>query len=1009
MAERTCSRRLTFSFLRGLLGICPLHLRFYRVTRRGVCCLHKGVTNLLADFQQKQPVGSDDMCSWWTSLNFDVSVYEIFTPLLAGATLTIVPEQVRPDGPALMEWLCLQGVTSAYIPPFMVADLDAWVRGNRGRSRLRRLLVGVEPIPERMLLAIQGAIPGLRIINGYGPTEATVCTTLYSVDAQNRIHENAPIGKPVRNTVLRVLDDRGRPVARGTSGELHIGGAGLARGYLNRNDLTNARFIPDPFSNRPGDRLYKTGDTVRLLEDGNLEFVGRTDFQVKIRGFRVELGEIETQLRKLEGIREAAVMLREDEPGRRHLVAYLVIREGSTVSVDSLRKHLKQYIPDYMIPAAFVHIDRIPSTPNGKTDRDALPRPSRSNVIRGSEDEACEPRTQVETTLVNLFQDVLRLPYIGINDNFFERGGHSLMAVQLASRIRDEFQVDLSVATVFSAPTVEALAKEVEALSSPSTFHSFQPVVQQEGVSEQSISFSQMRLWYLDQLEPGTPAYNICLAYKISGLLDVDALSMSISRIVQRHQTLRTFFEVGPSGPVPVLRSDGEFKPAFTDLTYLPEQERELAALRICNEEARTGFDLHGGPLFRCCIIRLDAENHVLMMTVHHIVSDGWSMGIIVRELMELYSEITSGATISLPSQPFQYSDFARDQISWMNTEASLSQTRFWQEIFSDIPEPLDLITDRPRPPIQSYRGATVSLMLDETVSGFVNNMAAKKSATRFMVLLAAFKALLNRHTRQGDICVGTFSANRNRREIENIVGFFVNTLPIRTDLSDDPPFGDLVERVRRNAIDAFTNEDLPFERLLQAVNPERNLSRTPLFQVMFVLQNMPLPALNLGGLRCESIELETWRSDFDLTAWVFEAGHRFRIVLDYSTDLFDRDTMSRLLDNFRNLLADACQRPDTRISQLDLLTESESLVMLNEWSGSGNGGILTERLITDLFEDRVRQAPDHSALLALDANGGVLGQYSYSETGRGGKPDSAYPVQEGDRTGSHRCPADGT
>ncbi len=947
---------------------------------KGVCCLHKGVTNLLADFQQRQPLGRDDVCSWWTSLNFDVSVYEIFSPLLAGATLTIVPEHVRPDGPALMEWLYLQGVTSAYIPPFMVADLEAWVGRNQGKSRLRRLLVGVEPIIERILLAIQRGVPGLQIINGYGPTETTVCATLYSVDAQNGIHENAPIGKPVRNMVLRIFDDQGKPVPKGIPGELHIGGAGLARGYLNREDITAARFIRDPFSKRPEDRLYKTGDKVRLLEDGNLEFVGRTDFQVKIRGFRVELGEIETQLRKLEEIREAVVLLREDEPGYRRLVAYVVIREEGKVSAESIRSHLKQCLPHYMVPDAIVNLDRIPSTPNGKTDREALPRPSCSNLIHAGEEKPSAPRTHVESTLLVFFRDILRLPHIGIHDNFFALGGHSLLAVQLASRIREAFRTEFSVAEVFRSPTVEALAKDVEALLSLPTRLCVQISEPQDESREQVISFSQMRVWYLDQLEPGTPAYNICLTYKLTGAMDLGAMTKSIGEIVSRHQSLRTFFQTRGSGPVPVLRPDGEFTPAYKDLTYLSEEDRESEALRLCNKEAQTGFDLHDGPLFRCILFRSDAEEHILMITVHHIVSDGWSMGIIVRELMQLYSGIISGEPMSLPSLPYQYSDFARDQKNWMSTESSHSQIRFWKQHFLDIPEPLDMITDRPRPPIQSYRGSSVSLTLDEAISGSVSNMAAKKGATRFMVLLAAFKALLNRYTQQGDICVGTFSANRNRREIEDIVGFFVNTLPIRTDLSDDPSFGELVERVKKNALGAFTNQDLPFERLLQEVNPERNLSRTPLFQAMFVLQNMPLPDLKLKGLMCESIELETWRSNFDLTAWVYDPGDSIKMVLDYSTELFDRDPMSRFLGHYRILLADACQRPDAKISQLDLLGESESPVVLDDRSGKHGEGVLSERLVTDLFEEQVRQAPNQTALVALGVDGSSSAEYSYSE-----------------------------
>ncbi len=950
---------------------------------KGVCCYHGSVLNLLSDFQDRQPIGHGDICSWWTSLNFDVSVYEIFSPLTEGSTLIVVPDSVRPDGPDLMEWLYNNNVTSAYLPPFMVSDLEIWTRKNPDKSQLRRLLVGVEPIPEKTLLAIDNAVPSIHIINGYGPTETTICATLYSINQANTIHENTPIGKPVQNTILRILDEDGNVVRPGETGELFIGGVGLALEYLNRPDLTQARFVTDHLSQDPQARLYKTGDLVRLLDDGNLEFLGRRDFQVKIRGFRVELGEIETLIRRLQPIREAVVILREDEPGRQILVAYFVCREGQSLPIRSIRDHLKKYLPDYMIPSAFIPIDTIPSTPNGKTDRAALPIPRAEHVIHSSDDEDQKPANQIESSLLGFFQDLLKIESVGVSDNFFELGGHSLLAAQLVSRIRDEFGIAICLQDIFQAPTIRRLSKTVHSLASTRVESSSIPLKCSPQLTEYPISYSQMRIWYLDQLEPNTPAYNICLCYKLLGPLDVKALNESVNLIAQRHQSLRTTFEKREPHPVQIVNRLEKFSIELLDISGVPLSEKASEARALYNKEIHRGFDLSKGPLFRFILIKLDREEHILVFTIHHIISDGWSMGIIVKDLMSLYYAIVSEKPISLPSQPFEYRDYALAQTEWMETDACHAQLSYWKQKFKTIPDPLELPTDFPRPAIQSYRGSSQTIVLDADLVKQLKRVGAKENTTLFMVLLAGLKTLLHRYTSQPDLCIGTFVANRNRQEIENIVGFFVNTVAIRTEIHDDPTIADLIVRVRDNALGAFANQDPPFERLLEEIKPERSLSRTPIFQVMMVLQNIPLPALELPNLRCAPIELETFRSNFDMTLWMYEIGDQLKIVFEYSIDLFKESTISRMLEHFRNLLKQACLNPQFRLSELEILSEQERKTLLADWSGNIPLLDTSEKTVVDIFEDITGIFDSKTAALDLHGDSGVPVELSYSDLNR--------------------------
>lgn len=962
---------------------------------KGVRCHHQGVLNLLSDLQRRQPIGMSDICSWWTSLSFDVSVYEIFSPLVEGASLIIVPESIRADASLFMQWLYENKVTSCYIPPFMVEDFAVWVEDNPGRSSLRRLLVGVEPIPEKSLLALDAAVPSLHIINGYGPTETTICATLYSVHQDQPLHENTPIGKPVQNMAVHLLDQQGKPVAPGSPGELYIGGVGVAKGYLNRPKLNAERFLPDPYSHEIGASMYKTGDIVRLLEDGNLEFLGRVDFQIKFRGFRIEPGEIETALRKLREVREAAVIVHRDEE-RDILAAYVTLHPNKVLTRQKVREHLKRYLPNYMIPSAFVQVKHMPTTPNGKTDRDALPPPDPYNQLADEAHEHIEPQTDVQVTIASFFKEILPVNRVGLEDNFFELGGHSLLATQLISRIREAFAVEIPLSIVFKAPTIRLLAQELERLMGQSKQAQLPLLIAASDDSPALLSFSQMRVWYLDQLEPGSPAYNICLAYRLTGPLETLFLQKSFDEILRRHASLRTTFQKREGVAVQIIRQATTFSPKIVDLTHFPAAEREQEALRLCNADCHRGFDLSQGPLFRVLILRIGMEDHILMMTVHHIVSDGWSMGIIVRELMQLYSDYLTGSPPSLPPVEVQYADFARWQRSWMEGDFIKPQIQYWREVFETLPEPLELPTDRMRPAVMSYRGAIRSTILHSDLVREVRELTRREGVTLFMTLLSAFKVLLYRYTNQEDLCVGTFIANRNHLATENIVGFFINSLAMRTDISGDPSFQTLLHRVKDAVLGAYSHQDLPFEKLLEEVNPERDLSRTPIFQVMMVLQNMPLPPFNLKGLACQSVELDLFRSNFDLTLWFYETGPHLKAVMEYSTDLFDAETIAGMLQHFTELLRDAVHKPAKRISELSLLSQQEMETILTEWSGERYATIDFQDPVTRLFEEQADRHPHKVALVEFEEDTQSVKELTYADLNRRSNKFARYLMKNG-------------
>ncbi|UXE58892.1 MAG: non-ribosomal peptide synthase/polyketide synthase [Woronichinia naegeliana WA131] len=931
---------------------------------KGVYCNHLGVVNLYTDFQTKKPLCVGDRCSLWTSLNFDVSVYEVFSALLSGATLHITPEFIRSDAFKFINWLYSEQISSAYIPPFMLNNFSDYLEQAVNHISLRRLLVGVEPINEKLLISISQRISGLQIINGYGPTETTICSTLYSIKTERISNGNTPIGKPVQNTKIYLLDNQMQPVPIGVQGELHIGGAGLARGYLNRPQLNAEKFIPNPFDKAKGSKLYKTGDLCRYLPDGNIEYLGRIDNQVKIRGFRIELGEIETVLSQHSTVKTAIVIAREDETEQKRLVAYIVPQaegisaqqEQSLLAVNELRQFLKTQLPEYMIPSAFVILESLPLTPNGKVDRRALPAPDFQ-----SEEQYVAPRNPIEEILSAIWVKVLKVEQVGIHDNFFELGGHSLLATQLISHIRKAFQVEMPLRELFVAPTVAALAQVIRRVSEQEERTEL-PILPREKDAELPLSFAQTRLWFLDQFESNSSFYNIPLALRLEGNLNQDVLIQSLEEICDRHEALRTNF-ITVDGIATQVIQTRSWTVTVVDLQHLSSSEQGIASQELTQNHAIQPFDLASEPLIRINLVVLSETEHLLLVCMHHIVSDGWSMGIFLQELTDLYNAYIQNQPSSLKPLPIHYGDYTLWQKQWLQGDILQRQLDYWQKQLAEAPALLSLPTDRPRPAVQSFAGAHLPFTLSWELSQKLTQLTQEQGVTLFMTLLTAFDVLLYRYTEQEDILIGTPIANRNRSELEGLIGFFVNTLVLRTDLSGNPSFNELLIRVREMAMDAYTHQDLPFEMLVEVLQPERDLSHAPLFQVDFLLQNEPPSQLELIGLTANPLLTENATAKFDLTLGMENTNTGLRGVWEYNTDLFERSTIERLAGNFVTLLEAIVANPQQQISQLPLLTEVESQQLLKDWNGTEKDYPF-HQCVHHLFEEQAERTPNAVAVV---------------------------------------------
>ncbi|HVS00289.1 MAG TPA: condensation domain-containing protein, partial [Thermoanaerobaculia bacterium] len=758
------------------------------------------------------------------------------------------------------------------------------------------------------------------LVNHYGPTEGTVVATWDRVGAPLPGVLHPPIGRPVSNVRTHVLGPGGEPAPVGVPGELWIGGAGLARGYRRRPGLTAERFRPDPLGFEPGARLYGTGDRVRQLADGRLEFLGRADDQVKVRGVRIEPAEVEAAILTHDGVLAAAVLARQDGAGSARLIAWVVPREGGAAKPAELREHLRHRLPEAMVPAAFVEIGELPLTPHGKVDRRALaalPLPGHLEDRTGY----VPPRTPVEELLCGLWADLLGRERVGLRDVFFDLGGHSLLATRLLSRVRETLSAEVPLRRLFEQPTPEGLARAVEELrGAPAAAPPIRPAPRDgQGLP---LSFAQQRLWLLDQLEGPGAAYNIPFAVRLAGALDTVALGRALTGVVRRHEALRTRFEAAAGEPRQVIDPPMPVPLPVVDLAGASEAEM----LRLALAEAVRPFDLTRSPLLRARLLRRDAGDHLLVLVLHHIAADGWSAEVLVRELAVFYQGE------SLEDLPVQYADFALWQRQWLSGETLEREVAWWRERLAGAPEEVPLPADRPRD-VSSSRGGRCRTTLP--LAAELSALCRERQTTLFMVLLAALAALLSRWSHEEDLVIGAPVANRNRVETEGLIGFFVNMLALRVDLAGHPTFAGLLARTREANLAAHAHQDLPFEKLVEALQPVRHLGRTPLFQVSLMLQNAPFAAVEVPGLSWSPLPLETGTAKFDLTFFLAEESGGLAATLEYRADLFERTTALRMLEHFQVLLAAAAMDPELRLGQLPLLTAAATHQIRFEWNDS--------------------------------------------------------------------------
>ena len=934
---------------------------------KGVAVTHGSLLNLLHALDEsvysRSPVSRVSVNA---PLWFDASVKQL-VQLGLGRSLLIVSEDVRTDAEALTEWVVTSGVEAFdCTPSHLRALLGAGLRSRceEAGAPLRHLLIGGEAVDEA-LWAELGEWRGVTSHNLYGPTECTVDVTHRVIDSEGGGRPS--LGLPLGNVEAYVLDGWARLCPSGVAGELCAGGAGIAVGYWGDARRTAERFVPDAYSGRPGARLYRTGDVARRGADGRLSYEGRADGQVKVRGFRIELGEVEAGLRGVGWVSEAAAAVVGEGDSAR-LVGYVVPHstcEGADCGHDvaGVRERVKELLPDYMVPAQVVVLDSLPLTTNGKLDRRALPAPE--ELTASGRGEGSAPRTPHEEMLCELFSSVLSADSVGAEDNFFSLGGHSLLATQLVSRVREGFGVSLPLRSLFERPTPRQLAAEVQALARAGSAGGPPPLVRAErgAGAELPLSFAQRRLWFIDQLEPGSANYNCPAAVRLSGRLDVAALRRTLGEVVRRHEALRTRFVERDGSAVQVVGEACDVKLPVFDLSGLAEGQREAEARRVAAEQSRQGFDLQRGPLLRAAVVRLGAEEHTALLITHHIASDAWSVGVLVREVGALYAAYAGGEESPLPEPEVQYGDYAAWQREWLQGEALEEQLAYWRAKLAGAPAALELPTDRARPAVLSHRGAHHTFTLPKELTQELKLWSRREGATLYMTLLAAFKSLLYRYTGQEDIVVGTPVAGRNLVEIENLIGFFLNSLVLRTDLSGDPSFRELVGRVREVVLEAHEHQEVPFEKLVEELKVERSLSRSPLFQVSFMMNNTPQSELRAPGLSISFEETSTGAAKFDLTLRMMETERGINAVLEYNTELFDASTAERMAAHFRNLLEAAAADPTRAVSRLPVMAEAELEEILLSWNDT-EASYPPRDFLHQLFEEQARRSPGAPAVV---------------------------------------------
>ncbi|MBA2675111.1 non-ribosomal peptide synthetase, partial [Ramlibacter sp.] len=941
----------------------PQHLAYVIYTSgstgqpKGALLQHGNVVRLFDAARPHFGFGAGDIWTLFHSCAFDFSVWEIWGALLHGGTLVVVPHAVARSPEKFLQLLAREAVTVLNQTPSAFQALVQAEAQHPVPLRLRHVIFGGEALNRAALtpwFARHGdAVP--RLANMYGITETTVHVTWHRLRAHDGDAAAGCIGRPLPDLACYLLDADLEPVPAGVPGELYVAGAGLARGYLNRPGLTAERFLPDPYG-APGTRMYRSGDLARRLADGSIGYLGRIDHQVKIRGFRIELGEIEAALARQPGVRQALVLAREDAPGDKRLVAYVA---GDGLDAGALRAALKHGLPAYMVPAHYVLLAALPLNANGKVDRQALPAPDAGGASANAYEA---PRRPTEQALAGIWARVLKLDKVGAHDDFFALGGHSLLATQVVSAMRAAFAVELPLRALFEAPTLAELALRLDQARAEDKGAAAAPIAAVPRDAPLALSYAQQRLWFLDQLEEASAFYNIAAALRMAGTLDGQALERALNEVVRRHEALRTRFVSEQGEPVQRIAHEMRLWLHPIDLTGLPAGERQARARWLAQDEAQSPFDLSAGPLIRARLLKLAEDEHILLFTVHHIVSDGWSMGVLVREVAALYAAYVAGQDSPLPELPIQYADYAHWQRQWLSGVVLEEQLGYWKQRLQGIPTLLALPTDRPRPVIQSHAGATLKFKVPAEATAALYALGRETQTTLFMALAAAFSILLNRYTGQSDICIGTPIANRNRAEIEPLIGFFVNTLVLRTEVDGANSFAQLLEQVKTHALGAYAHQEIPFEYLVEALNPERSTSHAPLLQVMLVLQNAPISELRLPGLKLEPMESEHATAKFDLTLTVVEGDQELHASLEYATELFDLQTIERMAAHLQRLLEAIGENAKQRIGDLPMLGQEEQDQILRQWNAT-QVQYAAGSTLQALFEAQARRTPDALAV----------------------------------------------
>jgi amino acid adenylation domain-containing protein len=898
---------------------------------KGVVVAHRGIVNRFLWMDDFFGLLAARVVLQTTRQVYDSAVWQLFWPMLSGGQTVIPSPEMELTADYLAGLIEKRGVTlTDFVPSVFNVIVPQLAESGLWQERLhtlRSVIVGGEEITAATAYQFMRCFPAVQVVNLYGPTEASIGCIAYELtgaEATSSRHK-IPIGKPIANARILILDANLKLVPVGVKGELYLSGACLGLGYYNDEEKTKAAFIANPYTEIGWPTLYKTGDVARYLPDGNIEFWGRRDHQVKIRGFRIELGEIEVVLREHPLVKECLVVSREDRRGEKRLVAYLTLRETVEPAAVDVREYLRERLPDYMVPSVLMKLDAMPLTAGGKLNHRALPEPEWGGEETAAGADETGPRTALEEIIAGTWAELLGLERVNSGDDFFALGGHSLLATQVISRLRAALQVAVPLRYLFEYSTVSALAQSIEGLlreqQGLEALPPLRPVPRDGGFLP--LSSAQRRLWFLDQLTPGSPAYNLPGAVRLDGPLNSIALEQSFTELVRRHESLRTSFAFSGEHPAQVIHPPAPMKLPFYDLSELADSLRSARLRQLIDEHALRCFDLSRGPLLRAAIVKLRPDEHVLLFSVHHIISDAWSIGVLISEVITLYEAFSRGQPSMLAELPIQYADFAVWQQQLLDAGALDGELAYWREQLANVP-PLELPTDRARPAVQTYRGSQEPLTLSPELTAALKALSQRAGVTLFMTLLAGWEALLHRYTDQEDMAIGLAVANRNHMETESIIGFFVNMLVLRADLSGNPSFMRLLEHVREICLQAYAHQDLPFEKLVESLKPERDLNRTPFFQVVFQILNNPQPKMQVSGLRITPLDIESGMPHFDLILSMADTDEGLTGILEYNSDLFNEARIKRMLEHYQALLAHIAEQPESSLLQIPLAVTAE-------------------------------------------------------------------------------------